>query len=321
MQVVRILGRHRRGSCALIRQGAIVCRGVGKVQQTWTGRGSPRVRVPACAGSTMVAPTLGWRMRGLVWPLSFTVGFSATAFAGATVLQPMLKRWESSRDSTLREVRQWCQRMNIPQSIVALAPLLAVNFCVFGAWQLMPRSVALRHWFTHVPAQRRSLPMLLACFSHQGAVHFAFNMLALYSFGSTCLNTLGFDGPTFTALFLSAGVISSLGSSAVAALTKRNYFRPSLGASGGVIALASLVACVYPNAQFSLIFLPFVSFSASKMMLALVSVDVAGLVLGWRMFDHAAHLTGAALGFWYVYLGGHLLQRDFQMLVYKYSKV
>ena len=57
------------------------------------------------------------------------------------------------------------------------------------------------------------------------------------------------------------------------------------------------------------------------MMLALVSVDVAGLVLGWRMFDHAAHLTGAALGFWYVYLGGHLLQRDFQMLVYKYSKV
>jgi len=35
----------------------------------------------------------------------------------------------------------------------------------------------------------------------------------------------------------------------------------------------------------------------------MVSLDVAGLLLGWRMFDHAAHLGGAAWGVLWWYAG------------------
>ncbi|XP_061638633.1 presenilin-associated rhomboid-like protein, mitochondrial isoform X2 [Phyllopteryx taeniolatus] len=36
---------------------------------------------------------------------------------------------------------------------------------------------------------------------------------------------------------------------------------------------------------------------------AIVAMDTAGLVLGWRFFDHAAHLGGALFGIWYILYG------------------
>lgn len=39
---------------------------------------------------------------------------------------------------------------------------------------------------------------------------------------------------------------------------------------------------------------------------AMVTLDVVGLLRGWRLFDHSAHLGGAIYGIWY-YFSGHLL--------------
>jgi rhomboid-like protein len=36
---------------------------------------------------------------------------------------------------------------------------------------------------------------------------------------------------------------------------------------------------------------------------ALVLVDLIGLIRGWKMFDHAAHLAGAAFGAGYWFIG------------------
>lgn len=39
---------------------------------------------------------------------------------------------------------------------------------------------------------------------------------------------------------------------------------------------------------------------------AMVTLDIVGLLRGWRLFDHSAHLGGAIYGIWY-YFSGHLL--------------
>lgn len=48
---------------------------------------------------------------------------------------------------------------------------------------------------------------------------------------------------------------------------------------------------------------------------ALVAIDTAGLILGWRLFDHAAHLGGALFGVWYVAYGHKLIWRRREPLV------
>ncbi|TNN40354.1 Presenilins-associated rhomboid-like protein, mitochondrial [Liparis tanakae] len=55
--------------------------------------------------------------------------------------------------------------------------------------------------------------------------------------------------------------------------------------------------------------------SAKRALSALVAMDAAGLVLGWRLFDHAAHLGGALFGIWYVAYGHKLLWRKRERLV------
>uniref|UniRef100_A0A3Q3AVW7 Presenilin associated rhomboid like n=1 Tax=Kryptolebias marmoratus TaxID=37003 RepID=A0A3Q3AVW7_KRYMA len=42
----------------------------------------------------------------------------------------------------------------------------------------------------------------------------------------------------------------------------------------------------------------------------IVAMDTAGLVLGWRFFDHAAHLGGAMFGIWYILFGHELIWKN-----------
>lgn len=43
-------------------------------------------------------------------------------------------------------------------------------------------------------------------------------------------------------------------------------------------------------------FLPMFNFSAENAIIAIMTVDVLGVVFGWKFFDHAAHLGGALFG-------------------------
>ena len=102
---------------------------------------------------------------------------------------------------------------------------------------------------------------------------------------------------------MTCGVASSWLSSAVG-LRLRGIPKPSLGASGAVLGLVSFVACHYPQAQVSVIFLPMVSVSAAQAILGLAAIDTAGLIFGWRYLDHAAHLGGVVFGACFHELGG-----------------
>jgi hypothetical protein len=63
------------------------------------------------------------------------------------------------------------------------------------------------------------------------------------------------------------------------------------GASGALYALFACQSTVAPDSRFAIILLPFFTFPASQMLALAMSVDVAGLLFGWRMFDHGAHLV------------------------------
>lgn len=92
------------------------------------------------------------------------------------------------------------------------------------------------------------------------------------------------------------------------------------------MAILAAVCTNMPEAKLSIIFLPMFTFTASNVrssasssgrgggvsptptppnfsvplppqaLKAIVAMDAAGVVLGWRFFDHAAHLGGAMFG-------------------------
>ena len=49
------------------------------------------------------------------------------------------------------------------------------------------------------------------------------------------------------------------------------------------------------------------TFSAQSALLGVVAFDVAGLLMGWQQFAHAAHLGGSLFGIWYAESGHALL--------------
>jgi membrane associated rhomboid family serine protease len=69
-----------------------------------------------------------------------------------------------------------------------------------------------------------------------------------------------------------------------------------LGASGALIGLVVAYALAHPEARLGILFLPGVDFSAAEAVIGLVGFDVCGLLMGWGVLGHAAHLSGAAAG-------------------------
>ncbi|KAF8517891.1 hypothetical protein BU17DRAFT_91319 [Hysterangium stoloniferum] len=78
---------------------------------------------------------------------------------------------------------------------------------------------------------------------------------------------------------------------------------PSLGASGAIWGCVSLTALACPEARASLIFPSSISFSLPTGAACFLALDVLGILRGWRMFDHWAHLGGAIFGALYYRFG------------------
>ncbi|GJJ11485.1 hypothetical protein Clacol_005718 [Clathrus columnatus] len=92
-------------------------------------------------------------------------------------------------------------------------------------------------------------------------------------------------------------------SATAAALTAQTTILPSLGASGAIWACVSMSALACPEARASLIFPSTISFPLPAGALALVGLDILGILRGWRLFDHWAHLGGAIFGVLYYQYG------------------
>jgi membrane associated rhomboid family serine protease len=150
--------------------------------------------------------------------------------------------------------------------------------------------------FMFVPYQvargENGLGMLLAHFSHSGLLHLAFNMLALYSFAGTVLDSLG------PAQFLAIYAVAGLGSDLVVfALRKDEPSYRCLGASGSVFGIMMAAIVLDPTTSIVFFFVP-VPIPGPVFMLGYVIISVFLIMQDRRDgISHEGHLGGAVLGF------------------------
>ncbi|XP_060226047.1 presenilin-associated rhomboid-like protein, mitochondrial isoform X2 [Meriones unguiculatus] len=233
-------------------------------------------------------------IRTLVKPFFFTVGFTGCAFGSAAIWQyESLKSrvqtyfdgikadWLDSirpqKEGNLRkEINKWWNSLSDGQRTVT--GIIAANALVFCLWRVPSLHRTMIRYFTSNPASKvLCSPMLLSTFSHFSLFHMAANMYVLWSFSSSIVNILGQE--QFVAVYLSAGVISNFVSYVCKVATGR--YGPSLGAA----------------------------------LKAIIAMDTAGMILGWKFFDHAAHLGGALFGIWYITYGHELIWKNREPLV------
>ncbi|KAI9594480.1 hypothetical protein BDF19DRAFT_444960 [Syncephalis fuscata] len=183
-----------------------------------------------------------------------------------------------------------------------LAGIVGINAAVFLAWQIPRLTPFMARHFMHYPGVSQPYTLLTACFSHREIWHFGFNMMALWSFGHAVLGWMSRE--EFTAFYLTAGTLASLGSHVLTARLKPlSVVSPSLGASGAIFGLFASCAWKYPDAQVHMIFLPMLPIKIGHGLAGLMALDLVGAVRGWQMFDHYAHLSGAISGLLYMQYG------------------
>ncbi|CAG9783058.1 unnamed protein product [Diatraea saccharalis] len=257
--------------------------------------------------------------KGLVKPLFFAVGVSTASLAGCVIWEyenlrvhtsTLLRKpgtWLSAQQKRITThfkpepgpIQKWWNSLKETEKV--FYPILAANILVFGAWRVRAlQPIMVKYFCSNPSGSAICLPMLLSTFSHYSAFHLAANMYVLYSFMPAAVSSLGKE--QFVAMYLSAGVISSFASF----LYKVAFNQPglSLGASGAIMSVLSYVCMQYPDTRLSIIFLPMYTFAAGTAIKVIMSVDLAGVILGWKFFDHAAHLGGALFGIAWCHWGG-----------------
>ncbi|XP_068440994.1 presenilin-associated rhomboid-like protein, mitochondrial [Clinocottus analis] len=273
-------------------------------------------RAPAPHAKHRAPPTSPRAFGRLFRPLVFTVGFTGCSFGSAAIWQyeSLKSRVDSyfhevradwleklrpqKRGDVRKEINQWWNSLSEGQKTVT--GIIAANAIVFCCWRVPALQRSMMKYFTSNPASKTLCsPMLLSTFSHFSFFHMAANMYVLWSFSSSAVSMLGRE--QFLAVYLSAGVVSTFFSYVCKTATGR--FGPSLGASGAIMAVLAAVCTKMPEAKLAVIFLPMFTFSAANALKAIVAMDTAGVIMGWKFFDHAAHLGGALFGIWYILFG------------------
>ncbi|KAJ2089820.1 hypothetical protein IW138_003114 [Coemansia sp. RSA 986] len=77
---------------------------------------------------------------------------------------------------------QW---YHLSQSKRCVYTLVGINAVVFGMWHIPRLLPLMARSFLHDPRSGRAYTMLTSTFSHKDFLHFAFNNIALVSFGTT----------------------------------------------------------------------------------------------------------------------------------------
>ncbi|XP_056630693.1 presenilins-associated rhomboid-like protein, mitochondrial [Diorhabda sublineata] len=272
------------------------------------------------------------RVGNLVKPFLFTVGFSGACFLGASIWEyenmrghakRMLKKpmkffkrqvdsGYTSTNAILKELKIWWSGLTEGERV--FAPICALNILVFFAWRV-PRfqPTMLRYFCSNPASQNICIPMVLSTFSHYSGLHLLANMYVLHSFSTGAVHSLGKE--QFLGLYMAAGVVSSFTSYMYKIITKQPGL--SLGASGAIMAILGYVCTQYPDTRLGIIFLPVFTFSAGAAIKFIVGLDTAGVLLGWKFFDHAAHLGGAACGiFWALWGNQYIWQNRGPVLQY-----
>ncbi|XP_055697019.1 presenilins-associated rhomboid-like protein, mitochondrial [Phlebotomus papatasi] len=214
------------------------------------------------------------------------------------------------------EVENWWR--NLPEGDKVFIPICAMNLLVFGLWRVPRLQPMMVKYFCSNPAARAICwPMFLSTFSHYSLFHIFANMYVLRSFSGAAIHALGRE--QFVGLYLSAGVVSSLASYIYKTGVRQAGL--SLGASGAIMAILAFVCTQFPDTQLSIIFLPMFTFSAGTAIKCIMGLDMAGLVMGWKIFDHAAHLGGALFGLFWYYYGSLRIWPRREVILREYHKI
>lgn len=257
----------------------------------------------------------------------FSLLFTLTCFTSAPILLYERMRQEKNRqritlmqtslipnkksESRLELNKLWNSFGEIQKVCIGI---IFVNTLVCLAWRLPQfQPILSRHFLLH-PESGRLSQMVLSVFSHMSFFHLGANMLGLFSVSNTltrvkCIS----NGEQFLAFYLSAGVFSSFISS-VGKFFITGLKRPSLGASGAVIACFSLLALNYPKTRFYILPIPF-PLEAQQVLGGLVLLDTIGTILKWVTVDHCCHLGGTLFGAAFNYLQNGILR--YQLMIYK----
>ena len=145
-------------------------------------------------------------------------------------------------------------------------------------------------------------------FMHGGFMHIAFNMYALYLFGSILERVWGWR--RFLFFYMSAGFGAALihqiatGVEAYMLFDSiyptedwREMYIPVVGASGAVMGVVVAFGLLFPNTRLQLLFPP-IPIAAKYLVLLVIAFDTYFVIQGIDDgIAHWAHLGGAATGF------------------------
>lgn len=164
----------------------------------------------------------------------------------------------------------------------------------FALWPLGPRHYE-RIGYDIVGIGFEPWQLVTYSFLHGNFTHIAFNMLALWMFGSPVENVLGWR--RYLIYYLVCVLGAAIAQLATVALFPPGDFYSTVGASGGVFGLLIAFAVFYPRAKIMALFFP-VPIPAPIAVVLYVALEFIFGVTGTQSsVAHFAHLGGALVGF------------------------
>ncbi|KAI8876007.1 hypothetical protein K501DRAFT_262919 [Backusella circina FSU 941] len=230
------------------------------------------------------------------------------------LVQEKAKLWKQRQEEILKDLKHHLEQItllpeyvknqvyqitqayiNLPESKKTITGLIGLNMLVFLAWRIPPLQPSLQRQF--FSGRNR----ITSCFAHRNALHLTVNMVGLYIFGPLVYDVLGRE--QFLAFYISLGMNANLIGYLMSVALKRPAVMMNYGASGSIYGLLAGSALLYPDTNIAIPFLPMLAVPINYAIPALVTTDIAGVLLRWRMFNHFTHLGGAVLGLSYMKYG------------------
>ena len=128
--------------------------------------------------------------------------------------------------------------------------------------------------------------------------HIAFNMFALYSFGSNLEQIWG--SQQFLFFYITCGLVAGLTNNLINFYVFHDAMTSAVGASGAIYGLLVAFGFMFPEATLGFMFIP-VPVKAKYFIPFIVGMDLFSGVTGYSLFGsgiaHFAHVGGALAGF------------------------
>lgn len=137
-------------------------------------------------------------------------------------------------------------------------------------------------------------------FMHASVPHIAFNMFALYSFGSTLESFWG--GKKLLFFYISCGLGAAIANNLVNQYFLHDVTSVAVGASGAIYGLLVAFGFMFPNAELGIMFIP-IPVKAKYFIPGVIAIDIFLGLKGDSLFGggtgvaHFAHIGGAITGF------------------------